>query len=106
MSKNIMEKRAIDKKCQYSIVIAVVKRAKELRRVTKEKNIPLNDISVAKTTYIKPLTVALEEFKIGKMDLKLRASIKAPEEKIAEPAAEVDTKVPAEADAKGPAEAG
>ncbi len=81
MSKDITEKRAVDKDCQYSIVMAVVKRAKELRRVTKEKNIPLDEISVVKSTYIKPLTVAIEEFKLGKIDLKLRASFKEPVEK-------------------------
>ncbi len=80
MSKDITEKRAVDKNCQYSVVMAVVKRAKELRRVTKEKNIPLDDISVVNTTYIKPLTVAFEEFKFGKIDLKLRASYKEPDQ--------------------------
>jgi DNA-directed RNA polymerase subunit K/omega len=81
MSKNITEKRAVDKDCKYSYVMAVVKRAKELRRVTKEKNIPLDEISVVKTTYIKPLSVALEEYKFGKIDMKLRASLKGPGEK-------------------------
>ncbi len=66
MSKKIVEEKAVDKECQYSIVMAVVKRAKELRRIAKDKNVSLAEIAAVNTTYIKPLTVALEEFKNGK----------------------------------------
>lgn len=72
--KNIKEEKALSMDCKYSFVMAVVKRAKELRRLAKEKNVPFNEIATVKTNYIKPLSVALEEFNVGNIGLKLKGS--------------------------------
>ena len=112
MSKKIVENNAIDKDCQYSYVMAVVKRAKELRRMARDKNVPLNEVATINTTHIKPLTVALEEFNAGNIGMRLRTPIKEPEkEKVPEV---VEAKLPEEEKAEeekketeaAPAEAG
>jgi DNA-directed RNA polymerase omega subunit len=75
MQKSIRGKKVTNMDCKYSFVMAVVKRAKELRRLGKEKNVPLNEIAIVQTTHNKPLTVALEEFNSGKIGLKLKVTL-------------------------------
>lgn len=94
MEKSINEKRALSEDCKYSYVMAVVKRAKQIRRRAKEKNIPLNEIATVKTNCTKPLTVALEEFNAGNVSMKLKVSSNDSEnEKDTEP---IEIKTPEE----------
>ena len=74
MTKSYGEKRAVSMDCKYSYVVAVVKRAKEIRRESKEKNLPIGDIATVKTSHVQPLTVALEEFDSGNIELQLKVS--------------------------------
>jgi DNA-directed RNA polymerase subunit K/omega len=92
MEKNINEERALSKDCKYSFVMVVVKRAKQLRRKAKEKNIPFDEIATVKTNFSKPLSVALEEFNVGNIRMKLKASLDDLEEENV--IKDVETKTP------------
>lgn len=92
MEKEINERRALSMDCKYSYVMAVVKRAKQLRRKAKEKNIPFDEVATVKSNHIKALTVALDEFSAGNISLKIKASLDDQEKK--EVAEDIETKTP------------
>lgn len=79
--KEIHRKMTLDRNCKYSMVMAVAKRAKELRRAAKESNIPVQEMTVLKTYHAKPLTIAQEEYIAGIIGLKLTATIDEPKNK-------------------------
>lgn len=102
MEKNINEIRALSTDCKYSYVMAVVKRAKQIRRKAKEKNIPFDEVATVKSNHIKALNVALDEFNAGNISLKIRKSLDDQEKK--EVAENVETRTPVGEESVSPEE--
>ncbi|MFQ5646880.1 MAG: DNA-directed RNA polymerase subunit omega [bacterium] len=49
------------KKCKYSLVMAVVKRAKELNRIARQRNLSVKEVSYSDYNLSKPVPLALDE---------------------------------------------
>jgi DNA-directed RNA polymerase subunit K/omega len=108
MVKEIKAEKAVNEDCKYSYVMAVSKRAKELRRLVREKNVPLDEIATIKTAHTKPLSVALEEFNSGNIKMKYKTLVEKSEKKdkpespdtkledATEPSSQKEPEVPAE----------
>jgi DNA-directed RNA polymerase omega subunit len=54
---------------KFQLVIAAAKRSKQIAREAKERGLRPNQVALVESKHIKPTTLAVEEFKAGKVHI-------------------------------------
>ncbi|MGA1875768.1 MAG: DNA-directed RNA polymerase subunit omega [bacterium] len=75
---------------KFQLVIAATKRSKQIAREAKERGLRPNQVTLVESKHIKPTTLAIEEFKAGKV------RIEKPEEKTEAPSEQTAPQTQAE----------
>jgi DNA-directed RNA polymerase omega subunit len=66
---------------KFQLVIAAAKRSKQIAREAKERGLRPNQVAMVESKHIKPTTLAVEEFKAGKVHVtKIEEKTETPSE--------------------------